>query len=116
MGTPGSFSKVVSHIGSFVNIRGGYHYPSLIRKTERKPLRVFLQEGMNDLDNIHGNWPLANKQMEAALRYMNYDYRMVWGVGEHNARHAELQDRLPPTCAGCGGTLINDPSEDFKSL
>jgi enterochelin esterase-like enzyme len=85
---PDLFRKVVSHIGSFVNIRGGYHYPSLIRKTERKPLRVFLQEGMNDLDNIHGNWPLANKQMEAALRYMNYDYRMVWGVGEHNARHA----------------------------
>jgi hypothetical protein len=71
-----------------VNIRGGYEYPSLIRKTEAKPLRVFLQEGVNDLDNAHGNWPLANKQMEAALRYMNYDYRMVWGVGQHNTRHA----------------------------
>lgn len=85
---PDLFGKVVSHIGSFVNIRGGYEYPSLIRKTEAKPLRVFLQEGVNDLDNAHGNWPLANKQMEAALRYMNYDYRMVWGVGQHNTRHA----------------------------
>jgi enterochelin esterase family protein len=84
---PDAFRKVVSHIGSFVNIRGGHSYPALIRKTERKPLRVFLQEGMNDLDNAHGNWPLANKKMEKALRFMDYDYRMVWGTGEHNSKH-----------------------------
>ena len=84
---PDSFRKVVSHIGSFVNIRGGHSYPAMIRKTERKPLRVFLQDGMNDLDNAHGNWPLANKQMEKALRFMDYDYRMVWGTGAHSSKH-----------------------------
>src|SRR5476651_2787066 len=55
---PDMFSKVLSHVGSFTNIRGGDVYPSLIRKTEKKPIRVFLQAGKRDLDNEHGNWPL----------------------------------------------------------
>lgn len=84
---PDAFRKVVSHIGSFTNIRGGHAYPALVRKTEPKPLRVFLQEGENDLDNLHGNWPLANRQMEAALKFAGYDYRMVWGSGAHSGRH-----------------------------
>jgi enterochelin esterase family protein len=46
-------------IGSFTNIRGGHVYPSWIRKTARKPVKVFLQDGRNDLDNTHGHWPLA---------------------------------------------------------
>ena len=58
---PICFSKVLSHVGSFTNIRGGDVYPSLIRKTEKKPIRVFLQDGSGDLDNLHGNWPLANQ-------------------------------------------------------
>ena len=48
---PDLFRKGLSHIGSFTNIRGGHAYPSLVRKTERKPIRVFLQDGSNDLDN-----------------------------------------------------------------
>ena len=66
---PDYFSKVISYIGSFTNIRGGHVYPALIRKTEPKPIRVFLQEGENDLDNLHGHWPLANRQMAAALNF-----------------------------------------------
>jgi hypothetical protein len=54
---PDLFSKVLSHVGSFTNIRGGDAYPGLIRKTEGKPIRVFLQDGENDLDNQFGNWP-----------------------------------------------------------
>ena len=84
---PEQFRKVLSTIGSFVNLRGGHAYPSLLRKTEKKPLRVFLQEGENDLDNPFGNWPLANKQMDAALRYMKYDCRFVLGDGAHNSKH-----------------------------
>jgi enterochelin esterase family protein len=56
---PDAFGKVLSHVGSFTNIRGGHFYPALIRKTERKPIRVFLQDGSGDLDNVHGSWPLA---------------------------------------------------------
>ena len=62
MGTARLFRKVLSHIGSFTNIRGGHIYPGLIRKTEKKPIRVFLQDGSNDLDNLFGNWPLANQK------------------------------------------------------
>jgi enterochelin esterase family protein len=84
---PDLFSKVLSHVGSFTNIRGGDVYPGLIRKTERKPIRVFLQDGSGDLDNLHGHWPLANQSMAAALRFMDYDYRFAYGDGGHNGRH-----------------------------
>ncbi len=84
---PNEFGKVVSHIGSFTNIRGGHNYPALIRKTEKKPIRVFLQDGSNDLDNLHGNWPLANQEMAAALKFMKYDYDFVLGDGAHSAKH-----------------------------
>ncbi|TMQ32341.1 MAG: esterase family protein, partial [Planctomycetota bacterium] len=60
---PDLFSKVLSHVGSFTNIRGGDVYPGRIRKTPRKPIKVFLQDGSGDLDNEHGSWPLGNQQM-----------------------------------------------------
>lgn len=84
---PDQFRKVLSTIGSFTNIRGGHVYPALIRKTPPKPLRVFLQDGSNDLDNEHGNWPLANQQMAAALKFKNYDYKFVYGDGGHTGKH-----------------------------
>jgi enterochelin esterase family protein len=84
---PDAFRRVVSHIGSFTNIRGGHVYPALIRKTEKKPLRVFLQEGSNDLDNPFGNWPLANQDMAASLKFVGYDHKLVMGEGTHNGKH-----------------------------
>lgn len=91
---PDAFSKVMSWIGSFTNIQsgpskreGGHNYPALIRKTEKKPIRVFLQAGENDLDNEHGNWPLANHQMEKALAFKGYDYKAVWSNGFHSYAH-----------------------------
>ena len=65
---PDQFRKVFSTVGSFVNLRGGHDYPALIRKTERKPIRVFLQDSTGDNDNPFGHWPTANKLMHAALR------------------------------------------------
>jgi enterochelin esterase family protein len=93
---PDLFSKVLSHVGSFTNIRGGDVYPGKIRKTEKKPIRVFLQDGSGDLDNQHGNWPLANQQMAAALKFAKYDYQFVYGDGGHNGKHggAILPDSL----------------------
>ncbi|MBX3085274.1 MAG: esterase family protein [Anaerolineae bacterium] len=84
---PDAFSKVVSHCGSFTDIRGGHNYPSLIRRTETKPIRVFLQSGSNDLDVVFGNWPLANQAMAAALAYRGYDYQFVFGEGAHTLKH-----------------------------
>jgi enterochelin esterase-like enzyme len=100
---PDQFSKVLSWVGSFVNIasgstlrEGGHNYAALIRKTPRKPIRVFLQDGANDLDNQHGNWPLANQEMAKALAFAGYDYTFEYGQGFHSDRHgrAILPDSL----------------------
>jgi enterochelin esterase family protein len=93
---PDAFRKVLSHVGSFTNIRGGYVYPALIRSTPNKPLRVFLQDGSNDLDNQFGNWWLANQEMAAALKFKKYDYKFVGGTGKHSSKHggAILPDSL----------------------
>jgi len=84
---PDRFRKVFSTIGSYVDLAGGHVYPSLIRLMERKPLRVYLQDGSSDLDNPYGNWPLANQQMDRALAFMKYDHTFVFGDGAHNSKH-----------------------------
>jgi enterochelin esterase family protein len=84
---PDEFRKVFSTVGSFTDIRGGHVYPYLIRKTDRKPIRVFLQDGSNDLDNTAGNWPLANQLMASSLKFKDYDYKFVYGEGVHSAKH-----------------------------
>jgi enterochelin esterase-like enzyme len=93
---PDAFRKVLSHVGSFTNIRGGHVYHALIRKTEPKPIRVFLQAGSADLDNVYGNWFLANQEMAAALKFAKYDYKTEFGEGGHNGIHggAILPDSL----------------------
>jgi enterochelin esterase family protein len=93
---PDAFRKVMSHIGSFTDIRGGHVYPSHIRKQAIRPLRVFLQDGEADHDNQFGNWWLANLQMAAALKYRGYDHKFVGGTGAHNGEHggAILPDSL----------------------
>jgi enterochelin esterase-like enzyme len=100
---PGEFSKVVSWIGSFTNIasgktvrEGGHNYEAMVRKTPKKPFRVFLQDGANDLDNANGNWPLANQTLAKSLAYAKYDYRFEYGNGFHSNRHgrALLPDTL----------------------
>ncbi|MDG1892571.1 MAG: alpha/beta hydrolase-fold protein [Verrucomicrobiota bacterium] len=84
---PDYFRKVISHVGSFTNIRGGHDYHAQIRKTEQKPIRVYLQAGSGDLNNSHGNWPLANQQMAASLKFAKYDYEFVYGEGGHSGVH-----------------------------
>lgn len=99
---PNEFGKVLSWIGSFVNLQGGangisggHNYPVLIRKTKGspKPIRVFLCDGMNDLDNPFGNWPLANMQMDKALTYSGYDHKFILANGFHSGRY--IQAILP---------------------
>ncbi len=84
---PEAFGRVLCHVGSFVNIRGGHNYPYLVKSTPRKPLRVLLQSGRRDANIIVGNWPLANKMMAAALDYAGYETRFVFGEGGHSLRH-----------------------------
>lgn len=85
---PDQFRKVLSHVGSFTNIRGGHVYHAMIRKMRPvKPIRVFLQDGDKDVNNEHGNWWLANLEMESALKFAKYDYKFVGGEGGHNGKH-----------------------------
>ena len=84
-----AFSKVVSHIGSYTRLHGGSDYPYLIRETRGnpKPIRVFLQDGENDVNLIQGNWTLAHIEMASALMYVRYDYRFELGTGGHDLKH-----------------------------
>lgn len=115
---PDAFQNVISLIGSYTSIGfkpataespiqpGGDLYPGLIRKSQIRPIKIFLQDGSNDLDNEHGNWFLANQQMLASLLWANrhadelsdtgprYKVNHVWGDGSHNDQH--------------GGTLMPD--------
>ena len=93
---PQSFGRVLSHCGSYVNIRGGHNFPYLVRSTPRKPIRVALQSGENDAQHIYGNWPLANRTLADALAFAGYDHRFDFGSGGHSLRHggAILADTL----------------------
>jgi sugar lactone lactonase YvrE/predicted esterase len=83
---PEAFSKVFSAIGTYVGLRGADHYPTLIRKYEPKNIRVFLQDGANDLNIYGGDWFKANEMMERALIFAGYAVKSVWGEGGHNGK------------------------------
>lgn len=90
---PDQFRKVLSTIGSFTNIRGGHVYPDLIRQSERKPIRIFLQDGLNDNRGTRRgkaeydpkwDWHTQNRLMVAALTEKGYDVNYCWGIGTHS--------------------------------
>ena len=85
---PDAFRRVLSTIGSYVGLRGGEEFPKLIRVTEPKPIRVFLEDGSNDLDIYAGGWWTANQSMLSALTWAGYEVNHKWGEGGHNSKHA----------------------------
>jgi len=87
---PDQFGKVLSSIGSFTNIRGGYDYPALVRKSKSEPkaLRVWLQEGESDVNNLFGHWPLSNRDMDAALEFAGYQHHLEMTGGGHSGQAA----------------------------
>lgn len=84
---PDAFSRVFSTIGTYVGLRGGQNYSTLIRKYEPKPIRIFMQDGSNDLNIYGGDWWMANQAMERSLSFAGYEVTHVWGEGAHNGRH-----------------------------
>ena len=89
---PDAFRRVFTAIGTFVGMRGGDHYAVLVRKTEPKPIRVFMQDGSNDnlttfLGEV-GDWWMSNQTMLRALEFAGYPVEHVWGEGSHDGRHA----------------------------
>ena len=89
---PDQFHKVISTIGSFTNIRGGHVYPDLVRQAERKPIRVYLQDGLNDNRGLRRggeydpkwDWHAQNIKLAAALTEKGYDLNYCWGIGTHS--------------------------------
>jgi sugar lactone lactonase YvrE len=84
---PDQFHRVMTFVGSYANLRGGDELASLIRKTEPKPLRVFLEDGSNDLNNYAGNWYINAQSMSSALQYAGYESNLSIGSEGHMSRH-----------------------------
>ncbi len=87
---PAEFRNVISLIGSFTNLRGGHVYPDLIQKADKKPIRVFLQDGEQDNrspQNLDRDWYLQNLKMIAAFKEKGYDHAAVLGKGPHADDH-----------------------------
>jgi gluconolactonase len=88
---PDAFRRVFSAIGTYVGMRGGEQYYVLVRKTEPKPLRIFMQDGVHDEwpgGPEMGDWWMSNQTMNRALDFAGYEVRHVWGAGTHNGNHA----------------------------
>ncbi len=83
---PDHFRRIYSMIGTYVGLRGGNDYPALIRKTEPKPLRIFLQDGKNDLNIYGGDWWMANQTMQRALEFAGYEHTHRWDEGGHSRK------------------------------
>ena len=81
---PDQFSRVFSVVGTYVGLRGADRYPTLLRKYETKPLRVFLQDGSADQNIYAGDWWMANQMMERALAFAGNEVQHAWGEGGHN--------------------------------
>ncbi|WP_342659773.1 hypothetical protein Rruber_03743 [Rhodococcus ruber] len=84
---PDYFGNVITHCGSFVDIRGGHNHVPQVRRTPRKPIRIWLQSGRRDAAVVFGDLAIANQDMAAALEYRYYDHQFVFGDGGHTLRH-----------------------------
>ncbi len=83
---PDAFTRVFSAIGTYVGLRGANSYPTLLRKFEPKPIRIFLQDGSKDLNIYGGDWWMANQEMERSLIFAGYEVDHVWGEGGHDGK------------------------------
>jgi enterochelin esterase family protein len=92
---PAQFHKVLSIVGSFVNLRGGHAYSDIVMKSDRKPIRIFLQDGRNDNRGVRGNtgeydrtrdWFYNNVKLMNALTAKGYEVNYAWGIGKHGQK------------------------------
>ncbi len=124
---PDAFRRVFSGVGTFVGLRGGNNYATLIRKYEPKPIRVFLQDGSKDLNIYGGDWWMANQEMERSLAFAGYEVNHAWGDGGHNQQGATevfpdamrwlWKDYPAAPKAGLGSPQLQEiliPGEDWK--
>jgi len=127
---PEEFHRVLSTIGTYVGLRGGDNFATLVRKSEPKPLRIFLEDGDHDLNIYGGDWWMANQNMLSALTWAGYEVNHEWGTCGHSSEHAKsiLADALkwlwkgypePVTSKGSQNQLIklllqNEPWKEIE--
>jgi sugar lactone lactonase YvrE/enterochelin esterase-like enzyme len=124
---PDAFTRVFSGIGTYVGLRGGHNYSTLVRKVEPKPIRVFMEDGDHDLNIYGGDWWMANQSLERSLKFAGYEVESRWGTEGHNGKHATqlfpeamayLWKGWPePVKAGAGSSQLKDllvPGEGWK--
>jgi len=86
---PNDFRKVITFVGSFTSIRGEYIYPELVAESEKKPIRIFMQDGRNDNrrpGNPNGDWFYQNVRLMNALTKKGYEVNYAWGIGNHGQK------------------------------
>jgi enterochelin esterase-like enzyme len=90
---PDQFRKVISMVGSFVNLRGGQVYPERILAADKKPIRMFFQDGVNDNRALKGDrydpdrdWHYQNVRLVDAMTKKGYDVNYCWGIGVHGQK------------------------------
>lgn len=125
---PDAFSRVFNVVCTMVGLRGANVYPTLIRKYEPKPIRVFQQDGSNDNNIYGGDWWMANQELERSLTFMGYEHDHVWGEGGHNGKQgtAVFPDAIrflwkgwpePVKTGAHKNAMLNDiliPGEDWQ--
>ncbi len=127
---PDAFSRVFNVVCTMVGLRGANEYPTLIRKYEPKPFRIFQVDGSNDNNIYGGDWWMANQELERSLTFMGYEHEHVWGEGGHNGKQgtALLPDAMrylwkgwpePVKTGTSKNTMLNDlliAGEDWRLI
>lgn len=124
---PHEFRRVFSAIGTYVGLRGGHEYATLVRKVEPKAIRIFLEDGSADQNIYAGDWWMANQELERSLTFAGYEVNHKWGDGGHNGKHATeifpdamrwiWKDYPQPIKSGLGSPQLREiliPGEDWK--
>ena len=96
---PDQFSRVITRIGTYTSIQwipgvldGGNVYPNKVRKEPKRNIRVWAQDGSEDIESAHGSWPLQNIQMANSLKLRDYDFHFTFGGGNHCGAHGNAQN------------------------
>jgi sugar lactone lactonase YvrE/enterochelin esterase-like enzyme len=126
---PEAFSRVFTNVCTMVGLRGANEYPTLIRKYEPKPLRVFQVDGSHDNNAYGGDWWMANQELERALTFAGYEHDHVWGEGGHSGKQgtAVFPDAMrflwkgwpEPVKAGLGSSQLQEiliPGEGWQEV
>lgn len=124
---PDAFRRVYSAIGTYVGLRGGQNYSTLVRKYEPRPIRIFLQDGTNDLNIYGGDWWMANQALERSLVFAGYEVQHSWDEGRHSNEEGTKvfpqgmrylwKDWPAPIKSGAGSPQMKEillPGEDWK--